>query len=148
MQNLRKYLFVYIVATVLLLSIFIAFSRSNKYKSMLNRKKRYIATSELAGLSYGLIKESDINVDYIISILDNKKVLNAQLLKDEKHLYKRTFSTVQTFLDAELEEGIYYILEGSILVKIKEKKPSGADLSNGDCVAKSNIDQWIELNRE
>lgn len=110
-------------------------------------KKRHIATSELSALSYGLIKESEINVDYIISILENKNLPNTQLLKDEKALYKKTFSNGQSFIAAELVEGIYYILEGSILVKLKTKKSEYAELSDGDCVARTNNDQWVEVNR-
>lgn len=148
MQNLKKHHLIYIGAGVLMVSIvFFMFIKSKKYKSMLDRKKRYIATSELSAMSYGLIKESDINVDYIISMLEGKKLLNAQLLKEDKSSYKRTFSTGQAFVDAEVEEGLYYILEGSILVKLQTKKLEGADLSNGDNIARPNNDLWVEVNK-
>lgn len=146
MSYSKRTLFLFIAGAILTsLTLGILFLRSTKYKDMLNRKKMYMATSELNALNYGFIKESDISADYIVKLLEKRNLSNAHLLEAEKDSYKKTIANGKIFIESELSEGIYYILEGSILVKLKSKKASYLELSAGDFIANPNSYQWEEI---
>lgn len=135
-----------VLATVAFGGLFV---RSTKYKEMMNKKKMYMATSELNALSYGFIKESDIDPVYIVKLSEKRNLANAHLLEEEKGLYKKTIVNGKAFIELELSEGIYFILERGVLVRLKSKKASYAELSAGDLIANPGSYQWeeVQMNR-
>lgn len=141
----KKTLSIAVAALIAIPAFVIIFVRSAKYKELANKKKMYMATSELNALNYGFIKESDISPEYIVKLLEKRNLANAHLLEEEKGLYKKTIVNGKVFIESEFPEGIYCILEGAILVKLKSKKGAYAELSPGDSIANPNSYQWEEV---